>query len=190
MNDTRQRVSLLDAIDEAMTEPTATGSVYLDGATWAEAQTIRRELTGAVKAEAKEQGLRSDVPRLTGELDQLMSKLRESELVFTFRQLPKTETSALRDAHQNDVEEGMPWNGDTYPPALVQAACIGVTGVYEAPGITVEEVAGLWERLGQAQTDALFRAAFTLQLEAPKPFLYAATEPTRGPGQSGTTATS
>lgn len=186
MTDTRKRVSLLDAIDDAMTEPTANGTVYLDGATWAEAQTVRKELTGATKATGD--GLRSDVPRLTGVLDQLMSKLRESELVFTFRQLPKTESSALIDAHQTGAEEGMAWNGDTYPPALVQAACVAVTGVYEAPGISVEEVAGLWERLGQAQTDELFRAAFTLQLEAPKPFLYAATEPTRGPAPSGTGA--
>ena len=187
MSETRTRLTLLEAIDAAKTEPTATATLYLDGAAWTEAKTLRAALQKAKGL--RDQSLKSDIPRLTSQLDQCQATLAESALVFTFRQLPKTDAADLLDSHQAGKEDDMPFNTDTYPPALVQAACIGVTGVYTADGVTIDEIKGLYDRLGEAQTDELFRAAWTLQLEAPKPFTVPATGGTTDSGPSSTTAT-
>lgn len=183
---TEQRTSLLDAIDAKMTEPTAKASVYLDGASWSEANTLRARHK---EARHTSDGLRSEAPKIQAELDQVLARLAESELVFTFRQLPKTEYADLVDDHPSDNPEWA-WDDKTFPPALVAASCIGTSGIHTSSGVSAKEVVGLWERLGQAQTDELFRAAFTLQLETPKPFMYAATEPTTGSGPNSTTASS
>lgn len=168
--------SLLDAIDAAQTEPTATASVFLDGAAWAEGNRLREKLRQARLADT---GLSSDAPALQAELDQIQARIKTSELVFEFRQVPKTEYSDLVDAHPAE-DDTLAWNDKTFPPALVAKACTRVSGVWDGSGMTVDEVAGLWERLGNAQTDELFRAAFTLQLETPKPFTFAATGMTTG----------
>ncbi len=185
MTETQRRVGLLDVVDGALSSPTSNQSVYLDGAAWSEALQLRSELA---KTKSMDTGLRSETPRIQAELDQCESRLKESELKFTFRQLPRLEAEELADQHPA-TEDDMPWNPDTYPQALIAAACISVTGLYSADGVTVEEVNGLWERLGQKQTDDLFRAAWNVQLEAPKPFWYAATEPIRDSEPNSTSVT-
>ena len=186
MTETRHKYGLLDALAEHHAPPTATGTVYLDGDAWSEALELKTELG---RAKADSDSLKSEAPRLQAELDQVRARLEESKLVFQFRQLSRTESEALTDAHQDGAEEGMPWNADTYPQALIAAACVNVSGVYSADSVTVDEVSGLWDRLGQKQTDDLFRAAWNVQLEAPTPFMFAATEPTTPSGPNSTTAT-
>ena len=182
---TVKRGSLLEAIDATQTEPTSTASVYLDGAAWARGTYLKEEIR---KSRQTDTGLTSTAPAFQAELDQVQAQIQASELKFTFRQLPKTEYSDLVDAHPSK-DPGLAWDDKTFPPALVAAACIEVSGVYEAGGVSLEEVAGLWERLGNAQTDELFRAAFTLQLETPKPFTFAATAPITGSGLNSTSVT-
>lgn len=181
---TTNKTGLLAAIETAATSATVTHSVYLDGAAWSRSRDLRAKIREAKLAAT---GLVSDAPRLQAELDQVQEQIRASELEFTFIALPRPVYNEVLDAHPSN-DPALAWNPDTFPPALVTAACIRLSGVYEADGITAEETAGLYARLNPAQTDELFRKAFELQVEVPKPFTLAATGQTLGSGPSSTTA--
>ena len=179
------RLSLLEAIEDQMSAPTATYSVYLNGEAWSRGKALRDEIRAAKLAA---DGLVSDAPKLQAQLDQVQAEIKESELVFTFAAIPRTRYAELVDLHQS-TDPALAWNSDTFPPALVQAACTRISGVAESDGLTLEEVAALYEKLNQSQTDELFRAAFTLQIETPKPFLVPAGAATTNGGPSSNTAT-
>jgi hypothetical protein len=182
--DTTKKLTLLEAIEDQLTAPTAAYSVYLDGAAWSRGKRLRERI---VEARRLEDSLKSDVPKLQAALDQVQAQIQESELTFTFEALPKTVYTTVLDNCQS-TDPRMAWDPETFPPALIAAACTGLSGVYEADGLTLEDVVGLWERLGDAQTEGLFRCAYGLQVEAPKPFTPAATGPTTGSGPNSTTA--
>jgi hypothetical protein len=179
-----KKLTLLEAIEDQLTAATDTYSVYLDGAAWSLGKQLKERI---VDAKRRSDSLKSDAPKLQAELDQVQARIQESELRFTFTTLPKTGYAKVLDDNQS-TDPRLAWDPDTFPPALVAAACIELSGVYEADGLTVKEVVGLWERLGDAQTEGLFRAAYGLQVDTPKPFTLAATGQTTGLGPNSTTA--
>jgi hypothetical protein len=184
MTDTK-RLTLLEALEGSATAPTATHSVYLDGAAWSQSRDLRAKIR---EAKLAADGLVSAAPGLQAELDQVQEQIRASELVFTFTALPRTVYNELVDSHPSP-DPALAWHPETFPPALVAAACVGISGVVEADGMTLEDVAGLYEKLNSAQTDELFRTAFQLQVEVPKPFTLPAGGATTGGGLNSSIAT-
>ena len=178
--------SLRDALTEHLKPATATHAVYLDGAAWAEGVKLREQIRATRLTST---GLQSDAPKLQAALDQVQARIKESELTFTFVMLPRTEYHRVLDDCQSD-DPTLAWNTETFPPALIAAACSKVEGVFEADNLDLEDVVALYEQLGNQQTEDLFRVAFGLQVESPKPFMLAASATMPDSGLSLTTASS
>ena len=131
----------------------------------------------------------SPIPRLTAELDQLNARLKASELVCTFTELEAFEYETLRDQHPNRDNPLLRWDEKTFAPALVAAACVKVSGVWESDtGLTEPETVELFARLNTGQKNNLFATALGLQTADIEPFTPAATGQTDGSEQNSTTA--
>lgn len=182
--------SLVDEIVARRTQQSAEGKVYLDGETWSQAQRVKDELTKARKQTkgSTDLGQGGETRPLEEELDRLLAVLEESAVVFTFKSLSDKEHSDLIDAHPSK-EDGRNWDPRSYPQALIAATCIKVVGPgFERSGATLSEVEQLYDILGPDQTDDLFTASWDLTVEGPKPFIFAASDPTAGSALSSTIA--
>ncbi len=186
--------SLVEAIVAKKTDKFAEASVYLDGQSWSEAESLRTLIAETRRKEITETGtdalaypLQSAIPDLEKQLLELLAGLRGSEVLFTFSALPDDAYDALLNAHPNDDPELL-W-GDDFPTALIAATCMKVVGPdMDYDGVTVEEVEALRGVFDRAQFAGLFKAAYELQRDAPAPFTYAATARGRGSEQNSTTA--
>jgi hypothetical protein len=187
--------SVVDDIIAARTIKYQDAEVFMDGEAWSEAAALRLQALEARRAEKADAGadesaysLKSPVPAIEAELDEALERLKASKVTFRFYAVPAHEYDDLVAAHPSpDDEYG--WDIDTFPPALIAAACGRIWG----PGIgaehlTLEEAERLEKELDSAQFGALFQAASQAQTRTAEPFTYAATEPISSSGSSSTTA--
>ncbi len=187
--------SLVEAIVARRTEKFATGTVYLDGAAWSEAEALRTEAVEARRVDLIQSGtnpgaysLESDIPGLERRLMERLAALEASAVVFTFHALPADAYDELVNAYPS-TDPDLLWNDD-FPAALIAATCQGVEGPDEIAGdsITVDEVEALQGVFDKAQFAVLFRATNELQVKPPAPFTYAAIATIPVSEQKSTTA--
>ncbi|MFC4006644.1 hypothetical protein ACFOY2_05390 [Nonomuraea purpurea] len=96
---------------------------------------------------------------LAQRIEALRERMQADTTVFRLRALPKKKWSDLVAAHKprpEDKENGLDYNGDTLPVALVAACCVD-------PQMSVPEVEELVDEvLSQGQWDELYSGAFFL----------------------------
>lgn len=88
------------------------------------------------------------------ELAEVSQKYEASAREFTFQALGRTVFKAIREEHpprEQDTELGIPFNGDTYPQALIAACSID-------PVMEVAQVLRLFDALTAAEISRLFGA--------------------------------
>lgn len=169
------KVSLAEALADAATVATAEHAIYLDGAAYQRGKDLRVR----IRTEQTRAGddMASQVPALRAELDQVQAAIEASELRLTFKALPKTVFDKLLNDNPSS-DKSLKWDPFTFTPALLAASCVGVSGVWDSDTLTLPEANTLIETLNDAQVEAMFRAAYGLQVEQPRPFTLAASEPT------------
>jgi len=91
--------------------------------------------------------------RIQSELDEVAALMREAEVEYRFRALPRKERSDLIAAHPKRPGEDEEWNLETYPAALV-AACV------VEPVMSVSEVNQLFDVVNEDGCARLFNAAW------------------------------
>lgn len=107
-------------------------------------------------------------------VDDLLEQARPHRIRFTFDALDAQAYDGIKGQkehrpteHQRTVarKANLPepeWNTDTFPPAVISAACVGVTTPNgNQPGLSVEEARQLWasRAWNQAERGELFNAA-------------------------------
>lgn len=172
--------SLVDEIIGRRTEQFRKATIYLDGRTWSEALETRNRLAlERRKITGTDLGQAPDIPKLTKQLEKQLAKLEKSAVVWTFKALSALDHQKLLDAHPTN--DNTTFDVKTYPPALIAATCVSVEGPsFSQDAVSLEDAEELWELLGSVQADELFTAAWEMQQEGPKPFTFAATDPTAG----------
>ena len=76
----------------------------------------------------------------------------DQPVTVRFRSIGSKAYSALVDAHQEGKERGLPFNPETFGPALVAASAV-------EPVLTPEQVTELWDEWNTGELLALFAAA-------------------------------
>lgn len=131
-----------------------TVAVCLAGDLAAEADRLTAELDRLGDPDAARSSLADVDPRaaLVADLDTVIELMRSNEVTFRFRKIPDKEYSDLVAAHPSE-DENEAWHPDTFPPALVAAACID-------PAMSDEDVAELWDVLPFGSRIQLGNAAY------------------------------
>jgi hypothetical protein len=144
----------VDEIIDAATLREETATICVAGELNAEHETADQALRELNDAGWNPGSLSEVDPRteLVERLRDLERRMREHEYTFRFRAKPWSEYAALKAAH-TDPESG-DWRIETFAPALVHACA--VDPVFR----DVAHVGKLFEKLTQAQVDALFMAAW------------------------------
>jgi hypothetical protein len=97
--------------------------------------------------------------QIAGELESLLTEIRDNTHSFRFRALPRQEFRALQDAHpprsDNDMDRAVGGNMDTIQAPLIQACCID-------PVMSLGQVESLLDVLSDGQAMELFGCALTL----------------------------
>lgn len=110
-----------------------------------------------------------EAPAIAERIQELEVELEESVVEFKFRAVGRRLEADLlaqhppTDAGRAKAEaEGVTaqWNQDTYPPALMAAACV------EPPDATVEDFAHLWENWSKGQLTPLWAACLKANMGA------------------------
>lgn len=151
--------------------------IYLAGDVLAEIERLERKLQEANASSWKAASLASSSPatKIAGQIETARKKLADSAAEFQFRALPDKVWSDLLAAHPA-VKDGEQWNIDTFPRALIAAACFD-------PVMSEEQVDALFGVINQAQRNALFAGAFEVNTEASDiPFSVTASAILAGPG--------
>jgi hypothetical protein len=105
--------------------------------------------------------------KIARQIEAARQRMREAEVEFRFRAIGHKAWSDLVAEHPSGNAEQR-WNTDTFPPALIAAACID-------PVMTPEQVGELLEVLNEGQADELFNAAYEVNAEPTQvPFSLAA----------------
>lgn len=187
--------SVVDDIIAARTIKYQDAEVFMNGEAWSEAEALRLQALEARRAEKAAAGtdegaypLKSPVPAIEAELEEALERLKASKVTFRFLALLPTDFDDLVAAHKSDDEE-YGWDVESFPPALIAAACSSVRGPgIAADHLTLKEAERLEKELDKAQFGALIHAASQAQTRAAEPFTYAATEPISDSGSSSTIA--
>lgn len=105
--------------------------------------------------------------KVARQIEAARQRMRESEVEFRFKALGHKAWSDLVAQHPSGNAEQR-WDPDTFPPALVAAACID-------PVMSPEQVGELLEVLNEGQAEELFNAAYEVNAEPTQvPFSLAA----------------
>jgi hypothetical protein len=91
--------------------------------------------------------------RVQSELDEVAGLMREAEVAFRFRALPRKELSDLFAAHPARPDKEEDWNPDTAAPALVAACAI-------EPAMSLPEVEALFDVLNEDGRARLWSGAW------------------------------
>lgn len=106
-------------------------------------------------------------PGLAEQIQLLEDELAASEVTFTFRALGRRAYAKLlaehppTDEQKADAEENnlrVSYNNDTFPPALLAAACI------TPEHTTVEDMTDVWENWSEGQVAPLWAACLTANM--------------------------
>lgn len=109
----------------------------------------------------------AQAPRIRRELEQLEDTIRASEFEFTFEAMESNAYSELKAKHYprpSDRKNGLDFNGDTFPPALIAASSA-------APEISLEQAERLCSTLSEGQLTKLWNCAIGVNMgadDAPK----------------------
>jgi hypothetical protein len=96
--------------------------------------------------------------KLAAQLKDVRAKARESEEPFTLRYIGDRSYSDLLAAHPAE-NDGEAFNSDTFPRALIAAACV-------QPKMTEEQVGDLFEVINEGEIKKLFDAAWDVHHSA------------------------
>lgn len=114
-------------------------------------------------------------PAIRDRLAQLEDEIGESEFTFTFEALPRGEYVALVGEHPprpEDTKGGLPFNADTFSPALIAACAV-------EPTMSIEDADRMLGKLSPGQFDKVWTAVVAVNLgddAAPKSVLRSALE--------------
>ena len=106
-------------------------------------------------------------PRLAERIRELDDELAASEVAFTFRGIGRRAYQGLIAAHpptdeqQATARDGglvLSYNPDTFPPALLAAACISPQGA------TLADMTDIWETWSEGQASQLWTAVLTANM--------------------------
>jgi hypothetical protein len=106
-------------------------------------------------------------PRLAERIRELDDQLAASEVAFTFRGIGRRAYQALIAAHPPTDEQQasardagvvLSYNPDTFPPALLAAACI------LPEGATLADMTDIWETWSEGQASQLWTAVLTANM--------------------------
>lgn len=125
-----------------------------DKQTLEDARTTAGRAARLAKAHPDDRGLAAEAETTAKALADLTSRLDEVSVELVFRALPGRRYEALLAEHQpTDTQEaaGWSWNPDTFPAALIAAAC--------TDPMTPEEAEELLEVWGPADQVDVFQAA-------------------------------
>ena len=182
----------IDRIRQRRQNQRRTWRVVLDPNLAEQVAKVQQQLANAAAANDTNPSLVTELPDLEAELERLGTSLEDATATFTFQSLGRRTFEALLDAHPAP-EEGMLYDPDSFPQALIAAACVEPTLTLEdVAGYTDEEtgqhVDGIWDEFPRAECDGLFATAWGLSWERPRPLSETATARTRNGGQNSPTA--
>lgn len=127
--------------------------ICVDGQLAAEAE----RLTAALAALKDKPGMSladgAERAEVQTELDGITARMREAEVEFRFRALPRKDRSDLIAKHPKRPGEDEEWNLETFPVALVAACAI-------EPVMSVSEVDELFDVLNEDSCARLFNGAW------------------------------
>lgn len=125
----------------AKKKPTETRAhIQIDGSARFEIEDLRRKLEDA-KAHDRRHNEAPTAPAVEEELEEAHQRFKESEVVFIFRPIASTEYDdliALHPPRDQDKENGLNFNAETFPPVLIAASS------YD-PEISVDEAEGMFD---------------------------------------------
>lgn len=101
--------------------------------------------------------------QIYGRLQELTAQIEESVVTFELQALSSTAYRKLQEAHP-PVVEGLPFNPDTFPQALISACSLD-------PKMTVKEVEQLFDRIHEGEFKKLWDTAIAVnvaEVTAPK----------------------
>ena len=138
--------------------------IQIDGEIAVEIQELRAQITLAEQFDSKRNEPETAL-KLKKELDELIEKSHDTEITFTFKSLGRIVYDELveRPEHQPSDEqkkEGATFNPDTFPAALVAAACVD-------PEISPEEATEIFDdsEWNGAELQKLFFGALKVNTE-------------------------
>lgn len=108
-------------------------------------------------------------PALAERIRQLEDELADSEVTFRFQGLGRRAYAKLvaehppTDAQKGDAEAANAravYNNDSFPPALLAAACV------EPEGTTLEDMTDVWENWSEGQVAPMWSACLTANMAA------------------------
>jgi hypothetical protein len=118
-----------------------------------------------------------DVDELQDRVDELAEQAKGRIITFVFAALEPNDFDDLKGEHRptsvqlseaRKAKEPQPeWNPDTFPPALVAAACVNVTSPSGSQdGLSVEDAQKMWRSrsYNEAERGELFGTALSAQL--------------------------
>lgn len=153
----------------------AEARICLDGDLYLQRDRVRERLDALDGWEAS--ALSDTDPRvhLRDELAAIEQRMRDAQVTFVFTAIGDRASSDLLAAHPSPKDDKgadkYAWNPQTYPVALVAAACVD-------PKMTVADVEALFDRCNLDQRNTLFGAAFAANNRSlDVPFLLPASEP-------------
>lgn len=156
--------------------PEKTVPICLAGDLQAEFEELERDLALAREAGRPSEGTLAGganpmATTIAQQIMELRERMREHTVVFRFRGLSSKAYSDLVAQHpptEEEKEKGLDIGWDTFPAALIAACAI-------SPAMTAEQARRLSDELTQAQWDALFSGAFSVnKRDVDVPFSYGA----------------
>lgn len=142
----------IKAILAAARRRETTVRVCLAGDLAADADRLTAELARLEDTPRSSLGDASPRAELVAELDTVIELMRANEATFRFRALPVKDFSDLVAAHPSTKDDEA-WSSETFPMALVAAACV-------SPVMSVEDVQELWDVLTFGSRTELWNAAY------------------------------
>lgn len=139
-----------------------------------------RAMVALAEQEDERENRLPQAPALKARLTALTAERLEDAVAFTFQELGRARYERLLREHPPrpiDIEADADWNTDTFPAALIAAACVD-------PAMTGEEAQRLWDELPFGEARALFVAAIGVQAK-----VGAVPLPSPGTGETADTGT-
>lgn len=163
---------------EARPPVTKPVTIYMDTGAVTEVLELREDVRRVKGNELP--GLKSEAAVHQRRLDEAEARMLASERVFRFKALSDAEYEALIDAYPS-ADERYAYDLDAFPVPMIAAASFD-------PVLTVDEAQRLQGLVTKYEWDQLFAAAFSVQVEKPRPFTGTGTGRTLGSGLNSITA--
>jgi hypothetical protein len=128
--------------------------IVLDEALRVDREQLVRKIRRAEKQEAWDGGdMKSPIPKMQAQLDQLDAKLAEVTISLTFQAIPRTDWLKLVELCEDDGEVT-----EEFAQAIVQASAL-------EPKFSKKQVAQMWGEWSSAETDEMYLAAWKVNRE-------------------------